>query len=276
MKGGYRAKGFTIVETLIVLAVTGALFISAMALIGGQQAKTEFSQSVRELDSKIRDLANDVTTGNYSIPAKYSCAVSGGTLTILPSATDTLGNNKDCLFIGKVLQPGYGADRNILRIYTVAGRRLKAAGGDVTNLNEATPQSMGAGSYMDTKLEGGLMVGRVTYDYGVGGGGDIDAFGFFTTFPTAAASGNGLTSGSSLTDIYPLIGTLPAPSPSGTTGVVETVIANLLGAIPKNPTITVCVLSGGTDQHATITIGGSGGNGQLTTKLDIQSGKVCS
>ena len=64
-RGEARRGGYTIVETLIFLAVSALLFVSTIILISGRQAKAQFTNSVRDLVSDITDVANDVANGYY-------------------------------------------------------------------------------------------------------------------------------------------------------------------------------------------------------------------
>ncbi|HSX44369.1 MAG TPA: hypothetical protein VLE69_03715, partial [Candidatus Saccharimonadales bacterium] len=73
-----QSGGFTIVETMIVLAVTGFMFFSAMLFISGQQAKTEFTQAAHETEAKINDVLNDVSTGVYNNKGDFRCDYIGG------------------------------------------------------------------------------------------------------------------------------------------------------------------------------------------------------
>lgn len=61
----HKRAGFTIVETLIVLAVSGVLFISVAALISGQINRYRTRDAVFNLESSVRDVLNDVSTGYY-------------------------------------------------------------------------------------------------------------------------------------------------------------------------------------------------------------------
>ncbi|HSX23561.1 MAG TPA: hypothetical protein VLE74_00460, partial [Candidatus Saccharimonadales bacterium] len=66
MSGGTKPLGYTIVEVMIFLAVSGALLVSALLIFNGRQQRIEFGQSIRDIDSKIRDVLNDVSTGVYN------------------------------------------------------------------------------------------------------------------------------------------------------------------------------------------------------------------
>lgn len=58
-----KQNGFTIVETLIVLAVTGVFFISTATLIQGQVEKNRYQDSMRQLPQMIQSVVNDVSDG---------------------------------------------------------------------------------------------------------------------------------------------------------------------------------------------------------------------
>ncbi len=70
-------NGYTIVEAMIFLAVSGVLFVSAMAAVSGQQQKTQFYQSIRDLDSNIRDKINEVGSGTFGNSLNLKCRVNG-------------------------------------------------------------------------------------------------------------------------------------------------------------------------------------------------------
>ena len=59
MKG--RSYGYTILEALIFLAVSGLLFAAVYPSFVGRDNKTKFSQAVRDLDTKINDIMNDTS-----------------------------------------------------------------------------------------------------------------------------------------------------------------------------------------------------------------------
>lgn len=62
MKRGV-AGGFTIVETMIVLAVSGVLFISMVGVIQGQQNKIQFKNSMTDVVSQVQSIIGQVSTG---------------------------------------------------------------------------------------------------------------------------------------------------------------------------------------------------------------------
>lgn len=55
MKGGKSPLGYTVVEVMIVLAVSGIMFLVAANFINGKQQKTSFANGVNEMASRIQD-----------------------------------------------------------------------------------------------------------------------------------------------------------------------------------------------------------------------------
>lgn len=129
--------GYTIIEVLIVLAISGVLFTSAVLVFQGQQAKTEFSQSLYDLASSIQSYAIQAGSGAYDNGGTYNCsAPDGGT----PVLSTTLPSNDGCLYLGKAIQIVQSpADSQTMNIYTVLGSRLDSSHNPVTQLSDTTP-----------------------------------------------------------------------------------------------------------------------------------------
>ena len=95
--------GYTILEVLIVMAVTGVIFMATILTFGGRQATTEFTQGVRDYESKIQNVANDVYSGFY--PNGYQCTANPGTAPHIDAAPvpGRSGANIGCISLGKVI-----------------------------------------------------------------------------------------------------------------------------------------------------------------------------
>ncbi|HSX46452.1 MAG TPA: hypothetical protein VLF87_00465 [Patescibacteria group bacterium] len=274
-----QSGGFTIVETMIVIAVTGMMFLSAMIFISGQQAKTEFTQAAHETEAKINDVLNDVSTGVYNNKGDFSCDYVGGApgngIIITPGAK-AQGANGDCIFIGKVIQFAPNSAKDRLRIYSIAGQRQNISGQEVQSILDAKAKTLANGNgglgrdeYEDFDLPYGLTVGNVTYSNGRPTGG----MGVFTQFGSYSTPGT-LKSGSTNTDLVAFNGLVNQLGPDFV-DQVNTALqdpAALPTSYTKNPTdgITICFRSGGTDQHATMVVGGN--NRQAAAPMLIDSG----
>lgn len=147
MKVSSRLGGFTIVETMIVLAITSGLFISAVAAMSGRRARIEFSQSVQEIKTEVQKAINDVATGYYPSRNNVICndTTDGGSLEptlngILPvqpqltSGSSEQGTNGECLFLGKAVQFGVNMNtgNDSIKVYNIVGLRTNTKG-PVTN-----------------------------------------------------------------------------------------------------------------------------------------------
>lgn len=68
MLSNKKQTGFTVVETLIVVAVTGMLFMSTSLLIRGKVAATSYQDSMRQLQQMVQNTINDVENGYLEAP----------------------------------------------------------------------------------------------------------------------------------------------------------------------------------------------------------------
>lgn len=140
-----RGQGYTIIEVMIFLAVSAAMFLSAMLLMQGQQTRTEFSQGMRDIESRFRDTLNDVSSGYYPEVNGFTCDATGTTIQFDQAATDTTGTNLSCIFMGKAIQALPAGNSNALITHVVVGKRLYSSAGvtrDVQTLAEARPTAV--------------------------------------------------------------------------------------------------------------------------------------
>jgi type II secretory pathway pseudopilin PulG len=146
-KGGQRTPnaGFTIVETLIVLAVTGSMLLIAMIFVGGRQNKTEFQTAINDLQQQIQQLVNESESGHYTNDNNFSCNGSGSLITLeLYTATKEQGANDNCIFLGNVLQfgTGTGDDASTLAVIPVVGKQYKTGLEPIQLVSDAKPRAV--------------------------------------------------------------------------------------------------------------------------------------
>jgi prepilin-type N-terminal cleavage/methylation domain-containing protein len=111
MKTGLKTQGFTVVEVLIVLAVTSILFVMAVLLVSGQIQKAEFSTSINEVRSQIQQVMDNAATGYYAQTTKFTCLRGNESLVIIPpDGTQARGTHNGCVFMGRALQFGVSSD----------------------------------------------------------------------------------------------------------------------------------------------------------------------
>jgi Tfp pilus assembly protein PilE len=277
--------GFTIVETMIVLAVTGVFFIVAAVEVGGRQNETEFQQSINDIQSSLQKTINDVVTGDFQEANNITCSSVGGKVSVALSAgpTNTEGTNADCIFIGKVLQftSNTGSNPQEYISYPVAG--LENNGGSITTAAPVVvaPDNGMDGSFPDdgvpTYLHDGLSV--VYARFVSGSTTNIGAFGIMGSL--------GANPGAQQLYLVPVSGTSFNYNPQSSsdmataaTNINQNLVnsynnaVNLIGSSNPNYSVQICFASGTTNESGLVTIGGNGGDLNSVTTT-ISSGKTC-
>lgn len=263
-----KSQGFTIVETLIFLGVTAVMLISALLLVGGQQRKTEFIQSVRDIESQIRDVANDVATGYYSRGNNFTCSSTLANKLVVTPSPSSIGANSGCILLGRAIQFTDVSSVESYAIYTIAGDRKATNLADAKATTLAPISGDSRVSLIDNKnLLYGVKVGRMTRGGSIVSGPEATGIAFVSRLSSTSSDSN---PGTIPVDVIP-IGSSLSKSQQEFAMLVDGIGAGS-GDENSNSGVTICLISGGTDQHANITIGN---NDNLDTKLVIKSGANC-
>lgn len=271
-----RLGGYTIVETLIFLAVSAAMFFAAIVLISGQQNKAQFVNAVRDLEAQLKDVANNVSTGYYAHPGDLTCPISGSGLPEPQNGGDVLGSSGNCMFVGVVVKLGNGSGEELTKYSTIPMAGLRLAAGtnkDARTLGESKPIAVQPS--VETKtLQYGTRIGGVSIN-GAPFANNNAGIGFYAKLRGT----DDITKGGSLqTDVLTYQG-VAADDVVGT--AITAINADTFNydnpvsdGSSLNPNeVTICLLSGTTNQHAFIRLGGKGGN--LTIVSEIQQGGTC-
>lgn len=280
--------GFTIVETLIVLAVTGALFVAVAATLSGRQNQTEFDQAIQDVRGHIQQTINEVGAGDYTNMGNFKCVQSGSGNAIYPKLTAgnaAAGTNSDCVFLGKAMQFGVatttGGPEQLL-VYSVAGlRNIALVDNPSTDLAAATPRviaptSITSGVPDDSQtyiLRYGL---HMAWMKGVVPGkpqANIVAMAFLSSQGSVDTTTGLMLSGSQQINLVPIMTAVS----SDTRYNGASSINNYLDGSPVVDTtnnVQICFASGGTNQSGLITIGGNS-DSQLAVQLAIKNGTNC-
>ncbi|HEX5395389.1 MAG TPA: prepilin-type N-terminal cleavage/methylation domain-containing protein [Candidatus Saccharimonadales bacterium] len=128
--------GYTIIEVLVVLTVGVIIFFAAITLFAGKQGKTEFSQSMRDVEAQMQSVVNDVSVSLFPNEDKYDCTVTGGGRPTLAPSSEGTGTSQDCIFLGKAVYIDNSSDPNRLLVYTVIGSRLDNSGNLISQIND--------------------------------------------------------------------------------------------------------------------------------------------
>lgn len=273
--------GFTIVETMIVLGITGLVLASAILLVVGQQNKVEFTQSTQDIQSSIQQVISEVNSGFYPNPGNLQCDATGNAVN-LSTGTAGQGSNTGCIFVGKALQFGVkDTDPQDYYVHSIAAlqnndgslasSKPKAIAPGITTNN--------SGSVPNASLKKQLLFGlqAVSMRYVNGGvSTPISAVAFVSSLGQYA--GGQLLSGTQQLSLVPVNGssTIEGGKLATEPGRVVDAINNNLATSPLNPTggVEICFASGATNQSGLVTLGSN--NRSISVKLDIKSSKDCS
>lgn len=288
MNGGDNSRGYTIVEVLIFMAVSGLMFVLAVVFVSGKQASTEFRQGLYVVNSEIRTVINDVANGR-SQPLRIGgtnvrCTAPAGGQPIFSTGNNAQGANggtNGCIFLGKVLQFNVAdrapENRKFYNVFTVAGRQMKADGTAVTTFASALPVPIAppyspARNLTETSgLLGGLEVQRMLLCYtpNCSSNLSIGAVGIFGSFNPALGTAAGAAQSGAQTVITAVIpGSSFGASTGATASAIGTQTRNINNShiIGSGQYVLLCFRSG--DKVGSVSIGGISGQ-QFTTEVKI-------
>lgn len=283
MRGGKQkinfSSGFTIIETMIFLAVSGVTFLIAAVFISGKEAQGEYAQGMQNANSFVQSIINNVSDGNYPQPStgKLTCinvsSTTGPDVGITRTTPDRLG----CSLIGEVLAPSVNSSPSTYAVFTIAGCQFyiylqgcQSSGGlPPTSISEYEANAVCAlptqcGGQTITKVNnwpGGLEVNKMLIVNSSGSVSAVGAIGFFSTTPNQ--SGGLLESGSQP------VRTVFIPGSSLGQSTVQ--VANEISRVAwlnSSDYIVMC-FSGLGGKTGSVTIGSANNGGQLTTKVGM-------
>ncbi len=277
MEGGRQPFGFTIIEVMIVLAISGFIFLSAVLLINGKQSSTEFFVSTNDFKTEMQHVVSDIVDGYYPNTTNYSCsAPTPGTVPTISSSASKQGTDYGCVFLGKVVQ----FNNPNLNIYVVAGNQFKSDGSAAESLTSANPilvapsienyameygLSLACGSnsiqyYNQPTTQSPCMIGGVP-----GKGHTIESIAFVTS-PTSPNTSNGIQTGPLQINMVPI----DASSVSG----IDRAFKNA-SSLVNNPAggVKICLKGSAPNYSALITIGSV--SRQPTVNMAIKNDITC-
>jgi type II secretory pathway pseudopilin PulG len=270
------AAGYTILEVMIVMAVTAMLFMMTVIAFNGRQGETETTQTVRDFEAKIQGVANDVANGYFPNGFRCTADTVGSDVDLFPAPDSaSVGANAGCIFLGKVMAFGSTS----AYIFTVVGRQFERTIGslDSSTLLLAKPKAVAQTGGPDvTETYPYKFSLRVTRMLRLSDNSPVGAIAFMSELGGATGGSNPLT-GSRSTLLYG-INTTTTPTADSIADLsnkityVDASDSFNFVAIPDG--VRICFL-GTNGRKAEMTIG-AGGN-QTSTFVSIDSGasSVC-
>jgi len=277
------APGFTIVEVMIVLAVTGALFVATAILINGKSNQAGFNEAIQQVQSQVEQIMNEVSSGYFPNNGNFQCtSPNGGPLNLTSAFSETQGSNAGCIFAGKMLQfQVQGTSPEQYAIFTIASAQKNATGQEAQTLTAPKIVAPGTGyaaGYPNltttTILQNGLSTSSMWYNNG-GSNTPIGAVAFVPTFAPGYDSNGDLESGSQVMNVVPVTGTQINATENATVDAANTNLAsNYTSLINPSNGVSICFASGGTNESGLLVIGG-GGHPQSVTMTVIDGSTTC-
>jgi len=272
MLGGKNKQplGYTIIEVMIVLAVSGVMFIIAANFIGDKQAKTAFAEGVNETASRLQGVIEQVRNGQYSdinVNCTFNSTASPADKVNFPVGAKTQGTNFPCVFLGKLVYFSYDADvpdSSGYEVFSLAGGRL--AGDQHQPIT--TPQDAGAkiinnnsGVNLTTKETAAqnLNIYKMTVTDSATPPSTHNSYGIAFLQSPSVDAGNDLTNGAATVNLYYVDGLQPNDSApedriNGGTNLVTAKSAE------------ICLTDG--TRYAKITMGATGGSLSVGVKMN--------
>lgn len=256
--------GYTIVEVMIVLAVSGLMFVIAAGFINGKQQKTAFTEGSNELGAQIQSMVDDVADGHYSdIPLTCNSG-GGGALSVSVTTGDTQGRNSECVFLGKLVHfynPG-GGSGNPRSYETISVADKKSAAND----NLGSSVTLIDGLTTQKSISQNLQISGMRV-FVTNGGGPQNAWavGFVQGSGTVSdpATGSYDTGAQTTSIVY-------APSTNQTAAANN---GTINGHIQHAASAQICVTDG--TRNAVIQIGGSNEGNQLNATVNQRGASPC-
>jgi len=297
-KGGSTAAnaGFTIAETLIVLAVTGAMLLTAIMFVSGRQNKTEFQTSINDLQQQLQQIVNETASGHYNNNSNFACN-GVGALVVLGSGGNGQGTNASCIFLGNALQFGTGSGdlASNLGIIPIVGKQYSIGAQSIQTVSESKPRAVYPVGSESTPTDAvrteimkyGLTVAASTPGCPAGGvcyvsnasgsntaAGTIAFISGDQSGKIASTDGTNLKPGSQQLTLYGVKST----TPNQDTAAVARAVGNytdISGPVPQGlepaKSATICIASGTTDQSGLFKI-----TADLHVTLQVYAGATCS
>ncbi len=128
-------RGFTIVEVLIVLAISGVIMAATIPFISGKQSSTQYTVGINQLQAQISSVINNISTGNIPVAGSYVCKESSSTINI--TSSDGSNNTGACQFIGEAIY----FQKNSMKVIPIIGLRVNSSV-LVQSLSDANPCPM--------------------------------------------------------------------------------------------------------------------------------------
>lgn len=113
-------RGFTIIEVILFLAISGALLAVAMATVGANINNSQFNDGIRSTTSYLQGQYNEVASGQSDRDETKGCDPATGDITTTP----TVVGMSNCVIMGRFIK----LEGSSLTVRYITGYRSTLAG----------------------------------------------------------------------------------------------------------------------------------------------------
>jgi prepilin-type N-terminal cleavage/methylation domain-containing protein len=270
-----KSRGYTIIELMMVIAISSAMFVVVAISFGGRQQQVQFTQAVRDFDSKLKDIMNDVSTGyfpDYDTPCRATGSGPGRRPNLTVTVED-IGENSECILVGKAIQftplvnNGVNDNGEFYKVYNVVGLRIGSSGSNPITLAEAVPVLVP--DAQTNQLRGSLRVTKIISSNppsSVAGG-----IGIYTSFNRSGGILASSTNESLQVGVVP--GSALGTNENDFKSDLDTQNISVFNSTSRSQTY-ICLSDPSNDRNAYIVLGGSGS--QVTsTIVEFENVAIC-
>lgn len=203
IKKKHTQRGYTIIEVMIVISVSAIVFAAAVAGYSRQNQRTEFANAVRDIESTIQDILNDVSTGYYPKSNTFACTRAGGGANNVPElslGSAEQGTNQDCIFLGKAVKLKDADLNSSFTSHTLLGLRNSSSNDEVpsSNVDDAENRIIPQipeleGAYESHNIRGSIDIPRIVAIAANGAESDVSGFAVVSGFGHGEIGGAGAT-----------------------------------------------------------------------------------
>ncbi|MDQ2973686.1 MAG: hypothetical protein M3Q79_04375, partial [bacterium] len=273
--------GYTILEVMIFLAISGLIFVSAAAGVNGRQQRVQYTQSIRDFEGQMEDVLNDVAAGYYPAPTGFECRALGGgnprpDFTTAGGTPDEHGGSDDCISVGKAVLFNLNGnnDADDFALATLVGVRPSIESNSKVAVESTNPKvayDNNPGNPFDLTEFKGLRFGlRVTGIYDIAP--PYTSYGAIVIASGFDSSSASIKNGLSETRLYALTGNLGLTMQQY---VDELDGLNSSSIVRPLQGVEICVEYPGDAKKARIIVGEGGIASKVRSELDLISG-LCS
>jgi hypothetical protein len=277
MKPLYPSEGYTIIEVMIVLVISTALFGTVYAGFSKQAQAREFTQAVDTMEVSLRDTLNDVSTGYYPSMGDFSCQEGLGEplITANPLTDKEQGAKAPCIFVGKAVQFRTDDDPGKYSIFTMVGlrlaidplnptRRVESAG-----LIDSSPRILGVSGrpgVVDSKtMDSSVDIVSIK---AIGSGASIDGLAIVSNFGQTSLLNGSVSGVASRVMLTAVEATAAGPSQQQFADGIEAGNGSNVRYDLAEKGILICLRQGSGGRKASLTIGSDGQQLNIDRQID--------